>query len=179
MEYDSTGLYHTWARYYSPGLQRFLSEDPLGIGGGDTDLFPYVHNSPTNMIDPLGLLGMGGGAAGGGGCGTACIPPVPPIPLPGDIFDYMSQDYSGEQGSDSSGSTPSPNGSQTGEASIPGGGSETGPMPTIQPHPVLIATLRGDLLLGGLRAISRSPLTTPEATEENIKGVPRLSTLSQ
>ena len=56
MEYDSTGLYHTFARYYSPGLQRFLSEDPLGIGGGDTNIFAYVHNNPINLVDPLGLL---------------------------------------------------------------------------------------------------------------------------
>ena len=63
MEYDSTGLYHTFARYYSPGLQRFLSEDPLGIGGGDTNIFAYAHDNPVNMIDPLGLSGSGGGGA--------------------------------------------------------------------------------------------------------------------
>ena len=43
MEYDSaTSLYHTYARYYSPGLQRFLSEDPLQFGGGDVNLFGYA-----------------------------------------------------------------------------------------------------------------------------------------
>jgi len=55
MEYDiPTGLYHTFARYYAPSIQRFLSEDPKGIGGGDINLFTYVANSPTNAIDPLG-----------------------------------------------------------------------------------------------------------------------------
>jgi RHS repeat-associated protein len=66
MEYDSTGLYHTFARYYSPGLQRFLSEDPLGIGGGDTNIFAYVHNDPVNRIDPLGFGGSAGGSPNGG-----------------------------------------------------------------------------------------------------------------
>lgn len=79
MEYDSaTTLYHTYARYYSPRLQRFLSEDPLGFGGGDANLFAYVWNSPSNFVDPLGLWGFGvtGGAnveagTGSGGSGAA------------------------------------------------------------------------------------------------------------
>jgi RHS repeat-associated protein len=56
MEYDAqTGLYHTPARYYSPTLQRFVSEDPLGFGGGDVNLFVYAGNDPVNRSDPLGL----------------------------------------------------------------------------------------------------------------------------
>src|SRR5713226_8997167 len=56
MEYESaTSLYHTYARYYSPGLQRFLSEDPLQFGGGDVSLFAYARNDPVNHSDPLGL----------------------------------------------------------------------------------------------------------------------------
>src|SRR5260370_30590686 len=52
MEYDSpTSLYHTYARYYSPGLQRFLSEDPLQFGGGDVSLFAYARNDPVNHSD--------------------------------------------------------------------------------------------------------------------------------
>ena len=55
MEFDSaTGLYHLQARYYSPQLQRFLSEDPKGFDGGDTNFFAYVGNSPANGTDPLG-----------------------------------------------------------------------------------------------------------------------------
>jgi RHS repeat-associated protein len=55
MEYDSaTSLYHTQSRYYSPGLQRFLSEDPQGFAGGDSNFFAYVGNSPANATDPLG-----------------------------------------------------------------------------------------------------------------------------
>ncbi|HEV8574686.1 MAG TPA: RHS repeat-associated core domain-containing protein [Dehalococcoidia bacterium] len=45
------------ARYYHPGLQRFLSEDPIGFAGGDVNLYAYVSNNPTNYVDPLGLDG--------------------------------------------------------------------------------------------------------------------------
>jgi len=34
---DGTGLYYYQARYYSPALQRFISEDPLGYWAADTD----------------------------------------------------------------------------------------------------------------------------------------------
>ena len=56
MEYDwDTGLYHTMYRYYSPILQRWLSEDPLQYGGGDVNLFAYAGNDPVNNADPSGL----------------------------------------------------------------------------------------------------------------------------
>jgi RHS repeat-associated protein len=54
-ENDGTGIYYYRARYYHPGLQRFISEDPIGFAGGDTNLYAYVGNSPTGLIDPLGL----------------------------------------------------------------------------------------------------------------------------
>jgi uncharacterized protein RhaS with RHS repeats len=31
---DGTGIYYYRARYYHPQLQRFISEDPIGVGGG-------------------------------------------------------------------------------------------------------------------------------------------------
>jgi RHS repeat-associated protein len=46
---------YSWARYYHPGLQRFISEDPIGFGGGDSNLYAYVFNSPTELRDPSGL----------------------------------------------------------------------------------------------------------------------------
>ncbi|WP_147459222.1 RHS repeat-associated core domain-containing protein [Saccharothrix variisporea] len=52
-EDDGTGLYFHRARYYSPVLQRFLSEDPIGFDGG-FNLHAYVGNRPTTSIDPLG-----------------------------------------------------------------------------------------------------------------------------
>ena len=48
-------LYYNRARYYSPVLQRFMSQDPIGFGGGDTNLYGYVRNDPINWTDPLGL----------------------------------------------------------------------------------------------------------------------------
>jgi RHS repeat-associated protein len=66
-ENDGTGLYYYRARYYSAGLQRFVSEDPLEFGAGDTNLYAYVYNSPTNYTDPTGrnpwALACLGGAA--------------------------------------------------------------------------------------------------------------------
>jgi RHS repeat-associated protein len=58
-ENDTTGLNFLRARYYSPGLQRFLAEDPIGLGGGDANLYGYVSNRPLGLIDPLGLCGSG------------------------------------------------------------------------------------------------------------------------
>ena len=54
-ENDGTGLYYYRARYYNPTLQRFISQDPLGIGGGDTNLYAYTGNNPVSFNDPFGL----------------------------------------------------------------------------------------------------------------------------
>jgi len=53
-ENDSTGLYYYRARYYHPGLQRFISEDPLGFDGGQINLYGYVGNGPVDRVDPMG-----------------------------------------------------------------------------------------------------------------------------
>ncbi len=49
-----TGLYYYRARYYDSGLGRFISEDPIGFSAGDTNLYRYVNNNPTNFTDPTG-----------------------------------------------------------------------------------------------------------------------------
>ena len=46
---------YSWARYYHPQLQRFISEDPIGFAGGDINSYTYVRNSPLNSRDPSGL----------------------------------------------------------------------------------------------------------------------------
>jgi len=48
------GLYYYRARYYHPGLQRFVSEDPIGLPGG-INAYAYVRNSPLRFTDPRGL----------------------------------------------------------------------------------------------------------------------------
>jgi RHS repeat-associated protein len=53
-ENDGTGLYYYRARYYSPGLRRFISEDPIRLLGG-INYFVYVQNNPVNRLDPTGL----------------------------------------------------------------------------------------------------------------------------
>ena len=53
-ENDSTGLYFYRARYYNPGLQRFVSEDPIGLAGG-INQYGYVEGNPISRIDPEGL----------------------------------------------------------------------------------------------------------------------------
>jgi RHS repeat-associated protein len=64
METDPTGLNHTLSRYYIPGLQRFLSEDPMGFNDG-ANLFTYGLNNPVNNTDPLGQACEGGECGGG------------------------------------------------------------------------------------------------------------------
>jgi RHS repeat-associated protein len=54
-ENDGTGLHYYRARYYHPDLQRFISEDPVGLEAGDVNFYVYVSNSPLNFVDPFGL----------------------------------------------------------------------------------------------------------------------------
>ncbi len=66
-EDDGNGYYFYRARYYSPDQKRFISEDPLGFGGGDTNLQAYVGNNPISRTDPSGEIWaplLGGAAAG-------------------------------------------------------------------------------------------------------------------
>lgn len=48
-----TGLYYFRARWYSPGTGRWLSKDPIGIGGG-LNLYVFCGNNPVNFVDPSG-----------------------------------------------------------------------------------------------------------------------------
>lgn len=50
------GLVYYRARYYSPELGRFISEDPLGFTGRDANLYRYVSNVPHMHTDPFGLV---------------------------------------------------------------------------------------------------------------------------
>jgi RHS repeat-associated protein len=98
-ENDGTGMYYYRARYYSPSLSRFVSEDPLEYGGGDADLYEYAQGDPTDHSDPRGtfvfpdpippIIGTLGPVISGG-VGVILeilltpseIAPDPPIPSP-------------------------------------------------------------------------------------------------
>jgi RHS repeat-associated protein len=52
---EGNGLDFMRARFYNSSLGQFTSVDPIGLSGGDTNLYRYVFNSPNNVIDPSGL----------------------------------------------------------------------------------------------------------------------------
>jgi RHS repeat-associated protein len=54
-ENDGTGLNYYRARYQSPVLGRFISEDPIGIAGGE-NLYAYVGGNPVAYGDPNGRM---------------------------------------------------------------------------------------------------------------------------
>lgn len=53
-ENDGTGFQFNRARYYDPRLERFISEDPIGLAGGYNQ-YSYVGGNPISRIDPYGL----------------------------------------------------------------------------------------------------------------------------
>jgi len=53
---EPNGFYYMRARYYDPQVGRFISEDPLGLAGGDVNLYGYVGNNPIMGVDPEGLI---------------------------------------------------------------------------------------------------------------------------
>jgi len=50
---ESTGLHYNTFRYYDPEVGRFISQDPIGLLGGE-NLYAYAPN-PTGWEDPFGL----------------------------------------------------------------------------------------------------------------------------
>jgi RHS repeat-associated protein len=53
---NELNLYYYKARFYSPGLGRFLQTDPIGYDGG-LNLYEYVGDDPVDANDPTGLEG--------------------------------------------------------------------------------------------------------------------------
>jgi RHS repeat-associated protein len=51
---EFTNLIFYRARYYDPQVGRFISEDPIGFGGG-VNWYAYVGNNPLEFTDPVGL----------------------------------------------------------------------------------------------------------------------------
>lgn len=69
--FDSkVGLSYYGYRFYSPGIGKWMTRDPLGEAGG-MNLYGFVSNNPVNMVDPEGEFasivgGIVGGALAGG-----------------------------------------------------------------------------------------------------------------
>jgi RHS repeat-associated protein len=78
-EDDGTGYYYYRARYYSPDQKRFIAEDPLGFGGGDSNLYSYAGGDPVNFTDPSGNQFAIPVPQGGG------FPTFPPLGVPGSL----------------------------------------------------------------------------------------------
>jgi RHS repeat-associated protein len=54
--FDSeTGLHYNWNRYYQPETGRYVTPDPIGLGGG-VNVYGYVGGNPVGWVDPNGLI---------------------------------------------------------------------------------------------------------------------------
>ena len=49
-----TGLHYNYFRYYDPTTGRYITSDPIGLGGG-INTYSYVLNNPLYWSDPFGL----------------------------------------------------------------------------------------------------------------------------
>ena len=52
------GLYYNRFRYYEPNTGTYISQDPIGLVGGNPTLYAYV-GSPNNWYDIFGLQPFG------------------------------------------------------------------------------------------------------------------------
>ena len=50
-----SGLQYNRARWYAPATSRWLIQDPIGFEAGDVNLYRYLGNQATTLIDPSGL----------------------------------------------------------------------------------------------------------------------------
>ncbi|WP_226975201.1 RHS repeat-associated core domain-containing protein [Xanthomonas sp. LMG 12462] len=55
-EQDESGLYYYRARYYSPDMGRFISEDSWGFASGDANFYAYTLGNPISYNDPWGHI---------------------------------------------------------------------------------------------------------------------------
>jgi RHS repeat-associated protein len=56
-----TGLSYNWQRYYDSANGRYISEDPIGLVGGQ-NVYVYVDVNPVGNLDPSGLDGQRAGS---------------------------------------------------------------------------------------------------------------------
>nr|WP_208413305.1 RHS repeat-associated core domain-containing protein [Xanthomonas cannabis] len=55
-ELDKSGLQYYRARYYSPEMGRFISEDSYGFASGDANFYAYALGNPVSFNDPSGHI---------------------------------------------------------------------------------------------------------------------------
>jgi RHS repeat-associated protein len=68
-EADAAGLYYYRARYYSPGMGSFISEDPARFYGGQLSFYAGFGGDPIDFNDPYGLWAVSGSVYDGVGGG--------------------------------------------------------------------------------------------------------------
>lgn len=82
-EMDAPGLYFNRARYYSPLMGSFISEDPITFGGGQLSFYGYGASDPVNHTDRLGLFHLVRSFFGGDGgvyCNYGTLTPFVNVP---------------------------------------------------------------------------------------------------
>ena len=75
--HESSGTYDFMRRWYAPDLQRWLNRDPVAEDGGN-NLFQFVSNNPSGIIDSIGL----GTIVITGADGATTITTIPSQPKP-------------------------------------------------------------------------------------------------
>jgi RHS repeat-associated protein len=55
---ENDGLQFMRARFMDNESGRFMTADPLRLGGGDVNLYRYTLNNPLTSVDPLGTIGL-------------------------------------------------------------------------------------------------------------------------
>ena len=51
-----TNLFNMRARDYTPATGQFLSNDPIGLAGGQANIRQYAGNNPVSLVDASGLF---------------------------------------------------------------------------------------------------------------------------
>jgi RHS repeat-associated protein len=132
------GLYYLRNRWYSPDLGRFLEPDPIGLRGGDVNIYRYVRNNPLWWVDPFGLADPGDVDS------PSKVPPAspPPAPSPGSSCSVgASGDFTTTPAPTTPGkvipsitvTTPGITGSGSVTISLPGGPTAVGAGVTLTP----------------------------------------------
>jgi RHS repeat-associated protein len=147
----SLGIYYARARTYDAALGRFLQPDPAGYVDG-LHLYSFVHNSPVNGADPLGLWD--------GTCATFIVPNTGNVGTPG----YPTLNIPVSAPGYSPQTLCSGGGGDNGQAPGGGGTTSTTPSPQTLAHQLKCGFLRlstgaiGGAITGAAIAISTGQL---------------------